>query len=82
MPRKQLLLLLPIVAILSTLAVHSNHQSALAMPTTEVGQQQRGREAAQAYSLQNGKIESWLPRGIAAFIVSGHIIYSRRKRLK
>jgi len=82
MPRKQLLLLLPIVATLSTLTVYFNYQSELAMPATEVGQQQRGRETAQANYLQNGKSENWLSRGIAALIISGHIIYIRKKQPK
>jgi hypothetical protein len=82
MPIKQLLLLLPIVATLSTLTVHFNHQSALAMSATEIDRQQSGRETAQANSLQNSKTENWLPRGIAVFIVGGHIIYSRQKQPK
>jgi hypothetical protein len=83
MPGKQLLRLLSIAATLSTLAVYFNHQSALGMSAAEVGQQQRGRETAQANSLQNLKIpESWLPRCTVAFIIGGYIIYSRKKRLK
>jgi hypothetical protein len=81
MSRKQLLLLLPVVVTLSTLTVHFNNQSAIAM-SPEVARQQSGRETVQASSLQNSKIESWLPRGIAAFIIGGHIIYSRKKEPK
>jgi hypothetical protein len=82
MPGKQLLHLLAIAATLSTVAIQFNHQSALAMSAEEAGRQ-RGRETAQANSLQNSKIfESSLPQCLASFIIGGHIIYVRKKRLK
>jgi hypothetical protein len=80
MSGKHLLQLLTISATLTTLAIQFNHQSALATSAEEVGQQ-RGRETAQANSLQNRKIfESSLPKCLASFIIGGHIIYVRKKR--
>jgi hypothetical protein len=78
---KQLLYLFTITATLSTLAIQFNDRSALAISAEEVGRQ-RGREAVQAASLQNLDFESSLPKCLASFIIGGHIIYVRKKRVK
>jgi hypothetical protein len=81
MPRKQLLLLLPIAATIGTLIAQVNHQSTLAASAAEVGQQQGGQETAQANPLKNRNIpESWIPRCAVAFAIGGYIIYSRKKQ--
>ncbi len=78
---KQLLYLLAITATVNTLAIQFNNRSALAISAQEVGQQ-RGRETVQANSLQNYKtFESSLPQCLASFMIGGHIIYVRKKRL-
>lgn len=79
---KQLLHLLAITATLSTLAIQFDDRSALAMSSEEVTRQ-RGRETEQANSLQNGNtLESSLPKCLASFIIVGHMIYVRKKRLE